>query len=162
MGKFLSGAQYVDLGGDVVSAVAGKRESNVTIRSVRRDRTAADAVLAGRLRLRDPRDRAPERDRLVQFLNSGNTGDFYTVGTNDLADGAWHTVSVNFVANGFTIYVDGVAMRAISGGAGTQLNVPGAITVNTATAARSAGPTAPAVRSSSPALSITSPHGAAH
>ena len=32
VGKFLSGAQYVDLGGDVVSAVAGKRESNVTIR----------------------------------------------------------------------------------------------------------------------------------
>lgn len=32
VGKFLSGAQYVDLGGDVVSAVAGKQESNVTIR----------------------------------------------------------------------------------------------------------------------------------
>ena len=135
VGKFLSGAQYVDLGGDVVSAVAGKRESNVTIR-FRASATGQPQTLFS-LGDSDSATRATVRlsaTGLVQFLNSGNTGDFYTVGTNDLADGAWHTVSVNFVANGFTIYVDGAAMRAISGGAGTQLNVPGAITVNTATA----------------------------
>ena len=121
MGKFLSGAQYVDLGGDVVSAVAGKRESNVTIR-FRASATGQPQTLFS-LGDSDSATRATVRlsaTGLVQFLNSGNTGDFYTVGTNDLADGAWHTVSVNFVANGFTIYVDGArcarsaAARALS------------------------------------------------
>lgn len=138
VGKYLTGAQYVDLGADIAKAAKGgdAKQSNVTIRF----RATATGKPQTLLTFGDP---AASDTRSVirlsetgaaQFVDSSAAGQYYTVGTKNLADGAWHTLSVNFQANGFTIYADGTAYRTIAGTSAKQLNVPSAIAVTAATA----------------------------
>ncbi|KAB7789817.1 GDSL-type esterase/lipase family protein [Bifidobacterium leontopitheci] len=135
VGKYLTGAQYIDAGEDVVKAVAGKQQSNVTIRFRAAGGGSEPQTLFS---LGDSGSTTRATVRLsatgqLQFQNSDGTGDFYTVGAANLADGNWHTVSVNFADNSFTAYADGALLRTVSGNASIKLNVPAAITVNQAT-----------------------------
>ncbi|PWG58932.1 hypothetical protein DF200_10250 [Bifidobacterium catulorum] len=127
VGKYLTGAQYVDLGTDVVDAAKGgdTKQSNVTIRF----RANASDKPQTLLSFGDPANSGTRSlvrlsDKgLVQFVNSSAANDLYSVGSVNLADGAWHTLSVNFESNAFTIYADGnICLRRIQGT--KQLNVP--------------------------------------
>lgn len=123
VGKVFSGAQYLTLGDDAGQALAGKTDSNVTVR-FRAQATGQPQTLFS------VSDGAGKRMSVrltekgfVQFYNSDKSGDYYTKVALNLADGTWHTLSVNMAAKSFTFFVDGTGYAATSVDR-TDLNTP--------------------------------------